>query len=311
MKPQQIPLSEIAQALALSRTTVSRALSGKGRVNAETVRRVRQYLLESGSQAANRSGSLALILPVEHNTPADFWQLARAVGDEAAASGLPLVLLPDEGQALLHILQQSHIDGILLPSTLLPLAQQLNQKGMPCVLLGGPMQGQLPQVYFDQQAAAQELAEILLAKGAQRLVFVCSAPLQQVQTAWIGLQNGCRAADAAPPVYVPFPGRACDGLAPMFARMMCGQPDAVVCNDPDATRELLYHCRINDIAVPGQLRLACLQDSPFLADAVPSVTAVRCSAEQMGRQAVRQLLAGEQGQCLLPHQLILRGSTRL
>ena len=43
---EKITISDIAEALGISKTTVSRAISGKGRIGEDTVRRVQEYIKE-------------------------------------------------------------------------------------------------------------------------------------------------------------------------------------------------------------------------------------------------------------------------
>ena len=43
---QKMTISDVAEALNISKTTVSRAISGKGRIGAETRRRVLEYIEE-------------------------------------------------------------------------------------------------------------------------------------------------------------------------------------------------------------------------------------------------------------------------
>ena len=52
-------LSEIAEDLGLSQSTVSRALSGKGRVSQDTRKRVMQYIQETGYRPNSIAKGLA------------------------------------------------------------------------------------------------------------------------------------------------------------------------------------------------------------------------------------------------------------
>lgn len=57
------PIEEIAQALGISKTTVSRALSGKGRVSEETRAKVFAYVAAQGLIAAPQCAGR---IPVQH-----------------------------------------------------------------------------------------------------------------------------------------------------------------------------------------------------------------------------------------------------
>ena len=49
-----ITISDVAEALGVSKTTVSRAISGKGRIGAATRKRVLEYIQEPGGLHSQR-----------------------------------------------------------------------------------------------------------------------------------------------------------------------------------------------------------------------------------------------------------------
>ena len=54
-EPKKVSIDEIARALGVSKTTVSRALSGKGRISQATRARVQDYLASAGAAPAVRT----------------------------------------------------------------------------------------------------------------------------------------------------------------------------------------------------------------------------------------------------------------
>ena len=52
---KKISIDEVAKALGVSKTTVSRALSGKGRISEATRGRVRDYIAQAGAEPAVRA----------------------------------------------------------------------------------------------------------------------------------------------------------------------------------------------------------------------------------------------------------------
>ena len=84
MEQNKLKLEEVARELGVSKTTVSRALSGKGRVSPETTARVRDYVSRSGrgagSQPARQATSnLALVIP-SHFVRLDLPFLRKCMG---------------------------------------------------------------------------------------------------------------------------------------------------------------------------------------------------------------------------------------
>src|SRR5215470_17435404 len=96
-------LSRIAAALGVSVATVSNALSGKGRVSAELVERIRTTAAALGyvpSQAGRalrtgRSGVLGLVLPDISNPL--FPQLAQAIEFAATAASYGVLIADSRG----------------------------------------------------------------------------------------------------------------------------------------------------------------------------------------------------------------------
>ena len=65
---KEISLAEAAQELQLSKTTISRALSGKGRIGKETQDRIARFLEEQNAVVKTRSGmekskNIAILFP--------------------------------------------------------------------------------------------------------------------------------------------------------------------------------------------------------------------------------------------------------
>ena len=67
---KEISLAEAAQELQLSKTTISRALSGKGRIGKETQDRIARFLEEQNAVVKTRSGmekskNIAILFPMQ------------------------------------------------------------------------------------------------------------------------------------------------------------------------------------------------------------------------------------------------------
>lgn len=70
-KNSNLTIKDVARALNMSTTTVSRALSGKGRIGEDTARRVREYIQEHNyvpnaiaqSLAAQKTYNIEVIVP--------------------------------------------------------------------------------------------------------------------------------------------------------------------------------------------------------------------------------------------------------
>ena len=75
MKDKNLTIGDIAQALGVSKTTVSRAISGKGRIGEETRGKVLDYIeahhyrpnVVAKGLAQNKTYNLGLVLPGDYH----------------------------------------------------------------------------------------------------------------------------------------------------------------------------------------------------------------------------------------------------
>ena len=87
-------IEQISRDLGVSKSTVSRALSGNGRIGPETRKRIQEYAAQAGVKAAaqkqpERKRCLGLVLPVDvYTTNTQFFQECL-LGVSEAASLLP------------------------------------------------------------------------------------------------------------------------------------------------------------------------------------------------------------------------------
>lgn len=122
---QAINLGDIARALGVSVATVSNALSGKGRVSASLVPRIREMADAMGyvpSQAARalrtgKSGVLGLVLP-DIASPL-FPQIAQALEQAANAAGYGILIADSRGDVALQTeainrLIERGVDGLII-----------------------------------------------------------------------------------------------------------------------------------------------------------------------------------------------------
>ena len=116
-----LTIDGIARELGVSKTTVSRAISGKGRISDATRERVHAYIethhykpnASAKSLAERRTCNLALVLP---RNAALLQEALYAVTDEAFAQGYNVILCLSASQ-LLQTLDHRKADGVLLLCT--------------------------------------------------------------------------------------------------------------------------------------------------------------------------------------------------
>ncbi|MBQ7859675.1 MAG: LacI family DNA-binding transcriptional regulator [Faecalibacterium sp.] len=327
-------LSQIAAELGVSKTTVSRAISGKGRVSEETRAKVQAYIrihnyrpnLVARGLAQNKTYNVALVIP-RHFQQLDLAFLRRTMGAvyELATQNDYDVLLSmvseRDTSPLRRLLDNHKIDGAILTRTIMndPLIPLLKEYSLPFVAIGRPQppDDQVMSVDNDQVGGARELTTLLLMKGMRRIAILGGTLLYTVNQSRV---QGFRQAYAQMNlpveenlVYLELESDS-QRINALEKALTFG-PDCILCMDEEVASLVMRTLRQRGIKVPEQIKVASLYDSPELVNMVPQVTAVQYDAFQLGNMAMQQLLATMEGteverRLELGFQVILRDSTK-
>lgn len=328
---EKMTIEQVADALGVSKTTVSRALSGKGRISEETRAKVYAYLGRTRTEPAApqggekvRTNNIAMIVPQRFIT-LDLPFLRKCMGGiciMADQRGYDLMLCyasNTEYSQLQRQLANHKVDGVILTYAMAddPCIELLRQYETPFVLIGRSEDKTIPQADNDQVAAACEMTRILLQLGAKRIALLVGSTMYAVNTDRIrGYLRGF--AEFGVPVDqrlvhsgVESAGQTLDALEAALEQ----KADCILCGDDEVAFEVMRELRTRHILVPNDLRVASLYDSSMLASITPSVSAVQYDAEQLGKTACRMLLDRLAGKEIVMRQLegyqvILRDSTK-
>ena len=312
---EKMTIEQVADALGLSKTTVSRALSGKGRISEETRTKVYAYMGRTRSEPVSaqsgeklRTNNIAMVVP-QRFIALDLPFLRKCMGGictMADQRGYDLMLCyasNTEYSQLQRQLANHKVDGVILTYAMAddPCIELLRQYETPFVLI----------------AAACEMTRILLQLGAKRIALLVGSTIYAVNTDRIrGYLRGF--AEFGVPVDqrlvhsgVESAGQTLDALEAALEQ----KADCILCGDDEIAFEVMRELRTRHILVPNDLRVASLYDSSMLASITPSVSAVQYDAEQLGKTACRMLLDRLAGKEIVMrqlegHQVILRDSTK-
>lgn len=165
---EKMTIEQVADALGVSKTTVSRALSGKGRISEETRAKVYAYMGRTRTEPAApqggekvRTNNIAMIVPQRFIT-LDLPFLRKCMGGiciMADQRGYDLMLCyasNTEYSQLQRQLANHKVDGVILTYAMAddPCIELLRQYETPFVLIGRSEDKTIPQADNDQVAAA-------------------------------------------------------------------------------------------------------------------------------------------------------------
>ncbi|MGQ5261432.1 LacI family DNA-binding transcriptional regulator [Micromonospora sp. ZYX-F-536] len=310
-----VSLKDIAERAGVSLATVSNVVNGYRPVGERTRQRVQQAIDELGYSPnlgarhlrRGRTGLIALAIP-ELNNPY-FAELAEIAIREAAGLGYTLVMenTAADREAELLLLDGSHrhtIDGLIFSPVRIGRDEVLARSAdTPLVLIGeGVYDVPHDHIAIDNVAASHAAIQHLVAIGRRRIAFIGAAPGADRQSAHLRMR-GYREALAA--AGLPFRpqlvartdefGRL-DGRRAMRDLLALGEPPDAVFGYNDligigALRALAEAgCRVpEDVAVIG---IDDIEEGRF---STPTLTTIAPDKEEIGRLAVRRLVARIEG----------------
>jgi LacI family transcriptional regulator len=327
-------IRDVAKLAGVAPITVSRVVNDSGYVSKETRARVEAAVKELGyvpnmlgpSLRFKQTMTLAMVVTDIGNP---FWTtVTRGVEDVAQANGYSTILCnTDESEEkqdqYLHMLLRRRIDGILLvPASSSPDPIRLIQKqGIPVVVLDRSVPNvDVDIVRADSEAGAYQLAKHLISFG-HRHITILAGP-QGVSTSVDRVNGFCRALSDT-------------GLDPCNTQVLWGnyteesgyemarealaatpKPTALFAANNFVAIGALRALREADHRIPEDIAMVAFDDIPLTYTVEPFLTVATQPAREMGKQAVRLLLArikGDTGrqsqQIILPTGMIIRSSS--
>lgn len=328
----KITIADVAEALGVSKTTVSRAISGKGRIGAGTKERVFAYIAEhdyvpnlvAKGLAQSRTFNIGITVPEEFalvDLPF-FKKCLMGVCGYASTVDYDVVVsmtsMNDISQ-LERMVNNRKVDGVILSRTLIKdiPAEFLKSKGIPFVTIGSCDDPEVIQVDNDHEAACRELTNILLLQNVGRIVLLCGDQRHVVtQKRLKGFMDAMeeRGVEVTPDMIRYdsdgiYADRIIDGV-------LTKQYDCILCMDDSICERVLDRLKQENISVPGQVKVASFYNSSVLERNTPSITSLQFDAQELGRVACRTLLDmidGREvpGRTLLGYEISMKESTKL
>lgn len=328
-------IHDVAKAAGVSITTVSHALSGKGRVDPETRALVARVVRELGYRAnrharglrSGRSGTLALLLPVRADVRADealtldfYMRLASAAAAEAFSRGQALMLLPPA--IVTTGLRDLGLDGgiVVDPSPHDPRVSLLADQGLPVVTIERDL-GRPDDPWYvagETDASTRRVLDHLRAQGARRICLLVPRSDWGWTTETLGAYDSWVREHDAPRLVVPVPMRSGEESAFQAARqLLTGRtpPDAIFVVASRFIHGVQRAAKEVGRRVPDELLVAAGVDSVHAREGDPPVTALDLHPERQAEAAVEVLLCRLDGTEVavprhIPATLRLRASTR-
>ena len=325
-------IEDIARELGVSKTTVSRAISGKGRIGQATRERVLKFIEEHDYRpnvlarglAQKKTYNLALLLPKDYAaTEFPFFKdCMNGICEVASEHDYDIIISMVSGEDVSQIQRlelNRKVDGMIVSRTVVGSATQeyLKQCREPFVVIGPTDDPEIPSVDNKNQEASRELTGIMLMKGIRKLALLGGN--QNYNVTGSRYQGYIEAHQAAGiPVDENLVFMDVDSqikTAEAVKKALDNQADGILCMDDVICSMCLGVLREKRIQVPGQMKVASLYDSRNLEYNNPPVTSVKFDTVRLGKMACVKLLRilgenmKEDEKVPLNYQVVLREST--
>lgn len=328
----RVTIDDVAIKAGVSTATISRVLNNPGQVSHETAERVLEAVKELGyipqaaarNLASRKTNTIGLLLP---SIGEDFFgQMMRGVEAETAELGYDLLIAtqPDAaGSTVKHLaLGRHNTDGMLIftgnifESAVLPLYQEQ----FPLVLLyqSPPSDLKIPYVTVENKSGTQMMIDHLIEKHARKRIAFLRGPSDNEDSLWRekGYRESLRthgiAADESLFALGDFvETTARDSVLKMIRAGI--QFDAVFGGSDEGAYGALMALNEAGMSVPDRVSVTGFDDLSLARFMTPALTTIRAPTEQVGREAVKQLMKmirGEEPEAvtLLPTEIVIRKS---
>lgn len=325
-----VKLEDVARRAGLSKATVSLALNGSTRINAQTRARLQALAREMGYRpnpyarnlATRRSRQIGLIVPDIENVY--YASLAQSIFNQLRTSDYGLSISvsmnsPELEHKIIRRMIENRMDALMLAPVNTPnehpdYLSLLDEAGMPLLFVTADYPSAArPRVMCDLYGGMQLAMRALFERGYKRIAMLS------------GPENVC-CLDLRTQGYVDFIESAAlayrriyhlDGVRYEDAQaFVCAQPDldmdALVCVNDMMALGALNALRARGVRVPEDMAVVGYDDVIFATVSPVPITTVRQDVSRISREAVKHILAMAAGEptdsCMIPCELVRRAS---
>jgi len=316
---------DVAALAGVSKSTVSRVLSGQGPVGAETVQRVREacktlkYRPNTSARDLRIPGDGRMGILVPRRISNSFMYQLNAEKLEGAVSRageldrdlMVFVYDPEAPKDLHNLVLEKGLSGVLLLDNIgVDALAHLNQFGIPYVQVNWYINGYANQLYVktDLAEAVRMGFDHLYRRGYRDIGLIhWEDHLRQDEVASRAFQD-CLAAKGLP----QDPGRLAPLLTDAVAPLLKQRRRAYLCFSYFISQHIYTFCREEGLRIPEDLALVSYEFFEFYDFLQPRLTGLRQQGHLIGREAVDMLaecMAGRKVQNrLIPPELVVRAS---
>lgn len=317
-------MAHLAQAVGVTKSTVSRAFTRPEMLGADTVARIRDVAARIGyvpnrvarGLSTGRYGNVAVIVPDIANP--FFPPLIRAA--QLAADGQDVCVFlgnSDEDPAQEDRLVSrfiGQVDGLILVAPRMAEPRiRANAKACPLILINRDVAG-IPRLLVDSGPAVSDAVAHLAGLGHRRIVYIGGPPAAWAETERRSAVTAAAARHGLSLAVLALPRPAYEGGRSLVPKILATEATAVVAFDDVTAHGVLSGLAGSGLRIPEDISVVGCDDV-LGAQTTPSLTTVATAPRDAGSRAMQMLLdhigaVGSQDRSVrLPCHLIVRETT--
>lgn len=336
MNKPQITIKDIARALGVSPSTVSRALKDNPDISQDTRDAVRAYARDHHYQPnalalnlrTSRSNTIGVIVPqlVHHF----FSCVLSGIESKAARAGYNILVAQSNEEyerevKIIHSFQAARVCGVITSlakdTTEYEHYQELLNNGIPIVFYDRICTGiHTERVVVDDYAGSFAAVEYMIQTGCKRIFFFSSPPHMEISK---NRRNGYL--DAMRKYRIPVDDSMiwlCDTREQAIALtpdLLEGdnRPDGFFAINDETASGILYACKRAGLKIPEDVSICGFTDGAIAQNTDPKLTTVEQHGEEVGESAIDILISKLEGNDdrkvpnrIVRTNLVVRGTTK-
>ena len=327
-----VNIKKIAEDLGLSTTTVSRAISGKGRIGRKTIERVHGYMAENGlvpnvySKCAEdkRTHMICVVLPLEEDyAELPFFQkILLSLYDFFSLYEYHVMVVKTtwtDISALKKVVKEQLVDGVVLTRTLEDgqEIEFLKDKGIPFVVTGSCEDRSVLQVDVDHLNACFDLTTSLLRMGIRDIALMIAERTQIVNVSrYRGFEKAFEDYGLDIDRKMIFENAGYDMIAEdLTLEAIKKGAECILCMDDNICLFVLKALRKHCMEIPRDIKVASFYNSRLLDEYFPTISCVNFDIRKLGSTAGKVLLDRLNGdtspkKIVLGYNVVLKDSTK-
>ncbi|PSL31662.1 LacI family transcriptional regulator [Planomicrobium soli] len=306
---KKVTMRDVALKAGVSKSTVSQFINNRYEfMGVSTKQRIEEAIKELGyipnhvakSLKQKRSGTIGVIVANILHTFST--EIIRAIEDVCEKNGFHLFVCnaddqPEKERLYINMLLAKQVDGLIIFPTNgnLEYYKQLKREEFPIVfvdrIIGEPI---YPMLLLDNVSASKMAVEKLVEKGREKIGLVSTSIAQKV-TPRVERINGFKNAIMQNGL-VHEEGWIVAEERHLIEKKLQelwgtnNRPDAFFATNDLALIELLKFVKRNDLAIPKDISIIAIDDSPFLEIATTPISVIKQPTFDMGKDAAELLL---------------------